>query len=101
MLSESKCRLSISGWFHGPPAIRPPPTLNPEVTKKCDPVDIGERMFNEYINCEYLDPGMMLEIQASFEEESEIQLYDFLRVSLWLHHFTYKTWLWKEILGGL
>lgn len=27
VLSTSKCRLSVSGWFHGKPIVRPPPHI--------------------------------------------------------------------------
>lgn len=45
------------------------------------PEDIGEGIFYDYINIEYTDPYVLSDIQYSFEQESEIQLYEFLRVS--------------------
>ena len=29
MLSQDKCRLSVSGWFHGPTIERPAPYIEP------------------------------------------------------------------------
>ena len=80
MLSKTKCRQSVTGWFHGKsvrrtpfPADSAPPTL--------PPTDISEEEFISLVNLEYADPATQTEIQEKFEEESEIQLSDFIAVS--------------------
>ena len=77
VISESKCRLSISGWFHGPTVPRPesyvelPPELNL-------PMETDDDILLEWVNPMYLDIGIVDAIQSQLEEDSEIQLADFL-----------------------
>lgn len=80
MLSESKCRLSISGWFHGPTVPRTPHAI--EAVPRCiTPSDVDEDFLFSMMNQQYIDPVTQSEIQEKFEEDSEIQLPDFLPVS--------------------
>ncbi|KAM9268859.1 LOW QUALITY PROTEIN: prolyl 3-hydroxylase OGFOD1 [Cariama cristata] len=77
VLSEEKCRLSVSGWFHGPssdPArhIEAPLPRSPHVP--CD-----HEILYEWINLVYLDMDSQAQIQEEFEEQSEILLKDFLK----------------------
>ncbi|XP_052776787.1 prolyl 3-hydroxylase OGFOD1-like [Mya arenaria] len=77
VLSEDKTRLSISGWFHGPPIERPTPYLEP--TRALLPYgDIEDEEFFDWINPVYLSPGAQGSIQEKFENDSEIELQDFL-----------------------
>ena len=80
MLSETKTRLSISGWFHGPAVARKPHAIE-LIPKSITPVDVDEDFLYSMINQQYIDPLTQSEIQQKFEEESEIQLADFLPVS--------------------
>ncbi|KAJ7415362.1 Prolyl 3-hydroxylase OGFOD1 [Pitangus sulphuratus] len=76
-----KCRLSVSGWFHGPAELRParhteaPLPRSPHIP--CD-----HEILYEWINPVYLDMDSQAQIQEEFEERSEILLKDFLKVSL-------------------
>jgi len=77
VLSESKCRLSISGWFHGPTVLRTPHAI--EAVPRCiTPSDVDEDFLFSMMNQQYIDPVTQSEIQEKFEEDSEIQLPDFL-----------------------
>ncbi|NXP64719.1 OGFD1 hydroxylase, partial [Chloropsis cyanopogon] len=73
-----KCRLSVSGWFHGPPVARParhteaPLARSPHIP--CD-----HEILYEWINPVYLDLDSQAQIQEEFEERSEILLKDFLK----------------------
>ncbi|KAF6030260.1 OGFOD1 [Bugula neritina] len=78
VLSQSKCRLSVSGWFHGPPYPRPVCTNSSECQMIFDPNDIEEEILYSYVNNEYINPLTQSEIQEKFEEDSEIQLADFI-----------------------
>ena len=66
-------RLSLSGWYHGRSPARPkrdappsPPTSSPR--------DLEETQFYQWLNPSYLDPETQSEIQAQFEQSSEISL---------------------------
>ncbi|KAK3584960.1 hypothetical protein CHS0354_009649 [Potamilus streckersoni] len=78
ILSEDKIRLSISGWFHGPPIKRPKPHIEPPL-----PIQpygsIDEEVFFGWINPAYLSPDAQGEIQEKFETDSEIELQEFLQ----------------------
>ncbi|RUS77524.1 hypothetical protein EGW08_014708 [Elysia chlorotica] len=78
VLSEDKTRLSISGWFHGPPLSRPEPpmdTLPPAVPYG----GIEEDVFYAWFNPLYLAPDVQTDVRKRFEEDSEIELTDFLQ----------------------
>ncbi|XP_044290039.1 prolyl 3-hydroxylase OGFOD1 isoform X2 [Varanus komodoensis] len=78
VISKDKCRLSVSGWFHGPTIGRParhveaPPLRVPHI-----PHD--HEILYEWINPIYLDMDSQAQIQEEFEERSEILLKDFLK----------------------
>lgn len=104
MLSEDKCRLSVSGWFHGSSLERPPRSLDPLPVRSphipCDvrsihicliqqikdyvPADLclspQHEILYEWINPVYLSVAYQAQIQEEFEESSEILLKDFLKV---------------------
>lgn len=77
VLTEDKTRLSISGWFHGTPVDRPTPYMETPVSLQ-PALSIDEDIFYQWINPAYLDPVTQSEIQEKFEEDSEIELTDFL-----------------------
>uniref|UniRef100_A0A669EFF6 Prolyl 3-hydroxylase OGFOD1 n=1 Tax=Oreochromis niloticus TaxID=8128 RepID=A0A669EFF6_ORENI len=78
VLSQDKCRLSLSGWFHGPSLERPPRHAvapiqrNPHLPR-------DETVLLEWINPIYLDISYQEQIQEEFEDSSEIQLKGFLK----------------------
>ncbi|KAL4236381.1 Prolyl 3-hydroxylase ogfod1 [Mactra antiquata] len=77
ILSQDKTRLSISGWFHGPPIHRPSPFVEP--SRELVPYgSIDDDLFFDWINPVYMDIGAMGSIQEKFEQDSEIELQDFL-----------------------
>ncbi|XP_061737449.1 prolyl 3-hydroxylase OGFOD1 [Nerophis ophidion] len=78
VLSEDKCRLSISGWFHGPSLERPPRHVEPPITRSPH-LPRDETVLLEWVNPIYLDISHQEHIQGEFEDTSEIQLKDFLR----------------------
>ncbi|KAG8143922.1 hypothetical protein E2320_001061 [Naja naja] len=53
-----KCRLSVSGWFHGPSVARPPRHVEPRIPRS---------------------PHVPRDIQEEFEDRSEMLLKDFLK----------------------
>lgn len=79
IITDEKCRLSISGWFHSS-------VKNKEIITKPDvsclselyePDFVEENIVYSWINPTYLKEEIQMEIQEKFEEESEIQLVDF------------------------
>ncbi|XP_077374713.1 prolyl 3-hydroxylase OGFOD1 isoform X2 [Festucalex cinctus] len=78
VLSQDKCRLSLSGWFHGQSLERPPRHIEPPVLRS-EHLPRDETLLLEWINPLYLDISYQERIQEEFEESSEIQLKDFLR----------------------
>ncbi|XP_064605559.1 prolyl 3-hydroxylase OGFOD1-like [Liolophura sinensis] len=82
VLTEEKCRLSVSGWFHGPPIDRPQP--HSEVPSPLEPcLTVDEQLFYQWINPQYLDINVQSEIQDRFETESEIELQDFINPQMY------------------
>jgi len=77
VVTKNKCRLSVSGWFHGEPILRPAPFIEP-VKNLMKPVDMDEEEFYSWINPTYLNPMTQADIQETFEEKSEIQLHEFI-----------------------
>uniref|UniRef100_A0A667WG15 Prolyl 3-hydroxylase OGFOD1 n=1 Tax=Myripristis murdjan TaxID=586833 RepID=A0A667WG15_9TELE len=78
VLSEDKCRLSLSGWFHGPSLERPPRHVEPPIPRSPH-LPRDETLLLEWVNPMYLDISYQEQIQEEFEESSEIQLKDFLK----------------------
>jgi hypothetical protein len=75
-LSDSKIRLSINGWFHGLPIVRPKPFIEPKYeTHKA--LGIPLEVVQSWINPLYLEDLTQMEIQTRFEQLSEIVLQDF------------------------
>jgi len=72
-----KKRLSINGWYHGSPVVRPPKYIEPPRPVKT-PCHIEQEDLYSWINHVYLDPWTQAEIKKKFKEESEIELEQFL-----------------------
>jgi len=74
---SDKTRLSLGGWFHGKSLPRPEKMpMYQEVAKTSE--DISEELFMSLINPMYFNIQMQSEIQAKFEETSELNLPGFL-----------------------
>ncbi|XP_048403128.2 prolyl 3-hydroxylase OGFOD1 isoform X1 [Stegostoma tigrinum] len=78
VLSEQKCRLSVSGWFHGPSLERPARYIEP-LSNRYPHVASDEKNLYDWINPIYLSVSTQAHIQEEFEEESEILLKNFLK----------------------
>ncbi|XP_034045532.1 prolyl 3-hydroxylase OGFOD1 [Thalassophryne amazonica] len=78
VLTRDKCRLSLSGWFHGPSLERPARYVEPRVPR-CPHLPGDETLLLEWVNPAYLDISYQEQIQGEFEHSSEIQLKDFLK----------------------
>ncbi|XP_044050923.1 prolyl 3-hydroxylase OGFOD1 [Siniperca chuatsi] len=78
VLTEDKCRLSLSGWFHGPSLERPPRHTEAPVARSPH-LPRDETLLLEWVSPVYLDISYQEQIQEEFEDSSEIQLKDFLR----------------------
>ena len=76
VLSDSKIRLSVNGWFHGPPRVRPNRYLEPQPSTD-SATDVPLEVVKSWINPLYLNDSTQLEIQSRFGELSEIVLQDF------------------------
>ncbi|NWX15055.1 OGFD1 hydroxylase, partial [Aegotheles bennettii] len=75
---EGKCRLSVSGWFHGPSVPRP--ARHSEAALPRSPhIPYDHEILYEWSNLVYLDMDSQAQIQEEFEERSEILLKDFLK----------------------
>ncbi|XP_057609249.1 prolyl 3-hydroxylase OGFOD1 [Chionomys nivalis] len=78
VLSEEASRLSISGWFHGPPLTRPPTYFEPLIPRNPH-IPQDHEILYEWINPAYLEMDYQMQIQEEFEERSEILLKEFLK----------------------
>ncbi|XP_055582236.1 prolyl 3-hydroxylase OGFOD1 [Falco cherrug] len=78
ILSEEKCRLSVSGWFHGPSIVRPARHVEAALPRSPH-IPYDHEILYEWINLVYLDMDSQAQIQEEFEERSEILLKDFLK----------------------
>uniref|UniRef100_A0A0B6ZQG4 Prolyl 4-hydroxylase alpha subunit domain-containing protein n=1 Tax=Arion vulgaris TaxID=1028688 RepID=A0A0B6ZQG4_9EUPU len=83
VLTDKMTRLSISGWFHGPPLARPP-TYTDTLPLAISYGSIEEEVFYAWINPLYLAPEIQTDIKRRFEEDSEIELTDFLQEDKYL-----------------
>uniref|UniRef100_A0A7M4E305 Prolyl 3-hydroxylase OGFOD1 n=1 Tax=Crocodylus porosus TaxID=8502 RepID=A0A7M4E305_CROPO len=78
VLSKEKCRLSVSGWFHGPPVARPPRYTEAPLPRSPHVPYDHEILYN-WINPVYLDMASQAQIQEEFEDRSETFLKDFFK----------------------
>uniref|UniRef100_A0A8D0GDX9 Prolyl 3-hydroxylase OGFOD1 n=1 Tax=Sphenodon punctatus TaxID=8508 RepID=A0A8D0GDX9_SPHPU len=79
VLSKGKCRLSVSGWFHGPSVTRPP-RYTESLLPRNPHIPYDHEILYEWINPVYLDMDSQAQIQEEFEDRSETLLKDFLKV---------------------
>nr|XP_033797183.1 prolyl 3-hydroxylase OGFOD1 [Geotrypetes seraphini] len=79
ILSKEKCRLSVSGWFHGPSVERPARYIEPLLPWNPH-IPHDHKILYEWISPIYLDMKLHVQVQEEFEERSEILLKDFLKL---------------------
>ncbi|XP_029464570.1 prolyl 3-hydroxylase OGFOD1 isoform X2 [Rhinatrema bivittatum] len=79
ILSEGKCRLSVSGWFHGPSLERPTRYIEPLLPRNPH-IPHDHKILYEWISPVYLDMELHVQVQEEFEERSEILLKNFLKL---------------------
>lgn len=79
VLTQDKTRLSVGGWFHGSTHPRPPRCVTPISSSNVPkpPTETEEELFFSWINLEYVDDTMQMQIRVEFEENSEISLQNF------------------------
>lgn len=77
VLSEDKVRLSVGGWFHGPPISRPEPYIEP-LLKHLSWCHIEEELLREWVSPTYLADSIAEQVREQFKKESEIHLQEFL-----------------------
>ncbi|XP_053808469.1 prolyl 3-hydroxylase OGFOD1 [Vidua macroura] len=75
---SQKCRLSVSGWFHGPSVARPARHIEAPLARSPH-IPYDHEILYEWINQVYMDLDSQAQIQEEFEERSEILLKDFLK----------------------
>ncbi|KAH8035716.1 hypothetical protein HPB51_008083 [Rhipicephalus microplus] len=80
VLSEDKVRLSVGGWFHGPPISRPEPYIEP-LLKHLSWCHIEEELLREWVSPTYLADSIAEQVREQFKKESEIHLQEFLLAS--------------------
>uniref|UniRef100_A0A2D4P115 Prolyl 3-hydroxylase OGFOD1 n=1 Tax=Micrurus surinamensis TaxID=129470 RepID=A0A2D4P115_MICSU len=78
VVSKEKCRLSVSGWFHGPSVARSPCHVEPRIPRSPH-VPRDHEILYDWINPVYLDMDSQAQIQEEFEDRSEMLLKDFLK----------------------
>ncbi|XP_037527882.1 prolyl 3-hydroxylase OGFOD1 isoform X2 [Rhipicephalus sanguineus] len=78
VLSEDKVRLSVGGWFHGPPVSRPDPYIEP-LLERLTWCHIEEELLRAWISPTYLADSVAEQVREQFKNESEIHLQEFLR----------------------
>lgn len=78
VISKEKCRLSVSGWFHGPSIARPPRHIEPPLPRSPH-IPYDHEILYDWINPVYLEMDYQAQIQEEFEDRSEILLKDFLK----------------------
>ncbi|KAA3674525.1 uncharacterized protein DEA37_0002555 [Paragonimus westermani] len=79
----SRDRLSLHGWFHGPPLPRPSERCHPTSVPLVSPVHVEEELVYRWINPFYLDMRQQTKIRRRFVKSSEIQLANFLKLEEW------------------
>jgi len=81
-LLTAKGRMTISGWFHGPPKAYPPVESPPDpyvMTPFPAPTDSDNDLLEAWINPIYLQQDSQEQIQEQFETDSQISLQCFLK----------------------
>ncbi len=83
VLTRNKNRLSVNGWFHGPPVSRPDRHVEVPAAVQTH-VDAEEKMIREWISDMYLDEKFQRQIQENFETDCEVELRGFLKVKQYI-----------------
>ncbi|KAH0619484.1 hypothetical protein JD844_000141 [Phrynosoma platyrhinos] len=78
VVSKHKCRLSVSGWFHGTSVARPSRHVESPLPRSPHIPHDHEILYN-WINPIYLEIDAQARIQEEFEDRSEILLKNFLQ----------------------
>ncbi|XP_077981360.1 prolyl 3-hydroxylase OGFOD1-like [Glandiceps talaboti] len=78
VLSQDKTRLSVSGWFHGPPIDRPKPYIEPPNVLQPAKYTDDDKLY-DWVNPTYMDLLIQSQIQEKFSEDSEIELQNFIK----------------------
>lgn len=71
-----KNRVSISGWFHGPPIERVPRVLDAELPFEAPRA--GPQL-DQWVNREYRRAGLIKKVNKKFAEDSSLELHNYLR----------------------
>jgi Rps23 Pro-64 3,4-dihydroxylase Tpa1-like proline 4-hydroxylase len=79
---SSKQRLSISGWFHGAPIVRPPPYVEEPLPRATIATNASVDL-TQWIHPNYLNPKYQAQINQQFSEQSSIELPNFLTDEKW------------------
>ncbi|KAK3866031.1 hypothetical protein Pcinc_028406 [Petrolisthes cinctipes] len=74
---SQKKRVSINGWFHGPPIKRPMKDhLSPRIEVSV-PMFVEEEEVYSWINPQYLEPKIQHQVRKEFAEKSALELDNF------------------------
>ncbi|KAK4323476.1 hypothetical protein Pmani_005827 [Petrolisthes manimaculis] len=74
---SQKKRVSINGWFHGPPIKRPNKVhLSPRIQISA-PMFVEEEEIYAWINPQYLEPDIQHQVRKEFAEKSALELDNF------------------------
>jgi Rps23 Pro-64 3,4-dihydroxylase Tpa1-like proline 4-hydroxylase len=80
VLQDDRFRVSISGWFHGPPIKRPPPYIEePIENSPISTTELEEPLLQQWINDTYLNPDTQEQIKEAFAEQCSVELQQFLK----------------------
>lgn len=75
----NKVRVSVSGWYHGAPIVRPPPPppVVPDFRPLLAPAASGSKL-EDWLSADYLKSSNIVKISQQFQRESSIDLAAFL-----------------------
>jgi len=98
VLSKEKTRMTVVGWFHGKSLERRP--LEPLENSLPQPaLQLEDELLLSWVNPMYLNPEIVIDIGEQFEDNSEIQLKDFLqkdKYSALVEEITQNDLLWAK-----
>jgi Rps23 Pro-64 3,4-dihydroxylase Tpa1-like proline 4-hydroxylase len=83
VLSSNKLRVSMGGWFHGPPITRKPPMVEVAAAAEAsEPVPVADAgssdmQVQSWVNKQYLAPKVAAQIRSAFEDDSSVELHNF------------------------
>uniref|UniRef100_T1JIB2 Prolyl 4-hydroxylase alpha subunit domain-containing protein n=1 Tax=Strigamia maritima TaxID=126957 RepID=T1JIB2_STRMM len=82
IVNEDKCRLSLSGWFHGA-SVKRLPRAPYAIDRFERPLRLDSDELVKWINPSYFDLKTQLQIRTKFEDDCEIELTNFLIKSVY------------------